>query len=274
MKQYALMGEHLGHTLSPYIHNLVFKHLGIEGDYSVLDIPAADLPNILGNLKESGFGGINVTIPHKQNIMPHLNSISSEALRIGAVNTVKIENDITTGYNTDYFGFGYMLDRANIEIVDKRIAVFGAGGASRSVIAYLSDHGAGEITVFSKTNTRFDDLKATFPFIQCYTLENQDKMRSQIAINTTPVGMLPKVGLSVIGEETASHFEALVDIVYNPIETEFIKIGKRLGKSTQNGLYMLIGQAIKAQEIFQNTTIAPYVGEEIFNDIIANKILG
>ena len=273
MKQYALIGENLGHTISPYIHNLLFEHIGIKGNYSVLDIPAAELLHILDNLKGKNFGGVNVTIPYKQSIMPYLNSISPEAVRIGAINTIKIENGLATGYNTDYYGFGSMLKQADIEIAGKSIAVFGAGGAARSVIAYLSDHGAAEINVFSKTDARFDDLKASFPSIKCYLLESKDDIHGQIAINTTPVGMFPEVSQSVISEKTAERFDALADIVYNPIETEFIKIGKRVGKLTQNGLYMLIGQAIKAQEIFQNITINPRVGEEIFNSIINNKII-
>ena len=273
MKQYALIGENLGHTISPYIHNLIFEHFGIESTYSVADISSAQLPGILGKLSTANFGGVNVTIPHKQSIMPYLDNISPEAARIGAVNTIKIENDATVGFNTDYYGFGFMMEQADIEVSGKNIAIFGSGGAARSVIAYLNDHGAANIHVFSKTRTRFDSLKATFPFIQCSLLENTNKIQGHLAINTTPVGMFPKTFESVIDEKIADRFETLADIVYNPIETKFIKMGNRLGKTTQNGLHMLIGQAIKAQEIFQNITISPSVGAEIYNSIVANRIL-
>jgi len=279
MKQYALIGENLGHSISPYIHNLIFKHIGIKGVYSLLDIPAENLSGLIGSLSKpgsggTGYAGINVTIPHKQNIMPYLNGISPEAERIGAVNTVKICDNAAYGYNTDYYGFGYMLETAGIDISGKNIAVFGSGGASRSAIAYLLDNGAAEINVFSKSSVRFDGLKASFPQIQCNLLEKNEKIHGHIAINTTPVGMFPITGQAVISEKEAQRFEALADIVYNPIETEFIKIGRRLGKATQNGLYMLIGQALKAQEIFQNISIDPQLGEEIYKDIIENKILG
>jgi len=273
MKKYALIGENLGYSISPYIHNLIFKHLSIESSYCVIDIPSEDLPELLKKLSAEGFGGVNVTIPHKQNIMPYLSDISDEASRIGAVNTIKIESNSAVGYNTDYYGFGSMMKRAGIEVRGKSIAVLGSGGASRSVIAYLADQGAININVFSKTDTRFADLKAAFPFIECSLLEDSEKIQGQIAINTTPVGMAPNVGKSVINAEIAHRFDALVDIVYNPTETEFIKIGKQLGKITQNGLYMLIDQAVKAQEIFQSISIDPSVGEAIYENILTNKII-
>ena len=129
MKHYGLLGGKLGHSLSPQIHELFFKYTGIEGDYTLLETTQEDLPKRMEELR-ANYAGSNVTIPHKLHVMPFLDSITREAKAIGAVNTIKFDENGAEGYNTDYFGFGRMLEYNNIDVRAKRVAVLGTGGAS------------------------------------------------------------------------------------------------------------------------------------------------
>ena len=122
MKHYGLLGGKLGHSLSPQIHELFFKYTGIEGDYTLLETPQEELPKRMEELR-ANYAGSNVTIPHKLHVMPLLDSITREAKAIGAVNTIKFDENGAEGYNTDYFGFGRMLEYNNIDVRAKRVAV-------------------------------------------------------------------------------------------------------------------------------------------------------
>ena len=138
MKHYGLLGCKLGHSLSPQIHELFFKYTGIEGDYMLLETPQEELPKRMEELR-ANYAGSNVTIPHKLHVMPLLDSITREAKAIGAINTIKFDENGAEGYNTDYFGFGRMLEYNNIDVRAKRVAVLGTGGAARAVVKYMVD---------------------------------------------------------------------------------------------------------------------------------------
>ena len=140
MEFYGLIGEKLGHSLSPVIHKRVFELLGIEGAYKLFPIPKEDIKYYGKSLKVLGIKGVNVTIPYKQEVMKELDFISDEASKIGAVNTILLKDNKLYGYNSDYFGFGMLLDNNNIKVKDNVVVVMGNGGAAKALLQYILDN--------------------------------------------------------------------------------------------------------------------------------------
>lgn len=268
MNSYGLLGEKLGHSLSPDIHEEIFKKLNIKGSYSLFEVSKDNIDNVIPSIKVLGISGINVTIPYKNEVMKSLDDISKEAQEIGAVNTISVNDGKTIGYNTDYFGFGEMLKRFNINCKNKNIVILGAGGASKAVVQYFYDNGAKNIYLVS----RKPETVYKKEFIKVISYEELSKIvDGDIIVNTTPCGMYPNIDSMAINKEILKNYKTAVDIIYNPIETMFLREAKKLGLKTVDGLYMLVGQAIKAEEIWNNTKLKDSDIEEIY--MKASKLL-
>ena len=256
MLKFGLIGEKLGHSLSPQIHTNIFKEALLDGEYKLYEIPRENLSKIKQFMIENELSGINVTIPYKQEIMPFLDEISSEALQIGAVNTIVMRNERLIGFNTDYFGFGEMLNFHNITFEDKPVVVLGNGGAAKAVVSYLTNNGAGNVYIASRKPS--DDSSII-------SYEHITTFNNYLLVNTTPVGMFPNVGHSPVTEEVVKNSSAVVDLIYNPKTTEIMKMADNLNKPSCNGLFMLVAQAVKAEEIWHempfSATLAPTVYE-------------
>lgn len=256
----GVLGRALAHTLSPQIHARILEYTGMRGEYRVYEKTPEELPVFIRSLIPSGFTGINVTIPYKTEVMPHLSSLSREAREIGAVNTIHILNGELIGYNTDYFGFGCMLLKAGIGVKGKRACVLGAGGAARAASVYLRDAGA-EVSVISRDPERASAAFAGF------AVKGYGEIEGELLVNTTPVGMFPDTESYPVGAETLAGFDAVADIVYNPRETALVKLAKRAGCAVADGLYMLIAQAVKAEEIWQGRTIPKEIIDKIAEEL-------
>ena len=252
MVRLGLLGEKLGHSLSPKIHNLIFRELNIEGDYSLLEVEREKLPFFLSQAKDD-LDGMNVTIPYKTAVIPCLSSITKEAAAIGAVNTISFQDGEVKGYNTDYYGFGFLLSYNGIEVKNKTIAVLGAGGAARAVLQYLNDNAAREIFVVSRNPQQAAadllEMQLTVPLQFC-DYEEFAGQRGDVLINCTPVGMFPNVKASPVSREAVANFAAVVDLIYNPVETVVLRYAREEGKLAANGLLMLVAQAVAAEEIW------------------------
>lgn len=264
MEFYGLVGEKLSHSLSPEIHNSIFKELSIEAAYKLFEIPKEDLSNLSVALKVLKIKGVNVTIPYKKEVMELLDFISDEAKKIGAVNTILLDKGYLKGYNTDYYGFKKMLEINNIEVRDKVVAVLGNGGAAKAIITYLLDEGVNKLYLVSRSP---EDSKAEDNRVKLISYEELENITGDVLINTTPVGMYPKVNESPVSKEIIEKFNILVDIIYNPGETKFLSIGKALGKKVCGGLYMLVGQAVKAEEIWQDREIDNSIVNNIYEEL-------
>ena len=264
MEFYGLLGEKLGHSLSPEIHKKIFEKLNIEGAYKLFPIPKDEICKVGESIKLLGIKGVNVTIPYKQEIMKQLSYVSDEAEKIGAVNTVLLKDGELYGYNSDYFGFGKMLEINNIKVKNNVAAVLGFGGAAKAAITYLLDNGIDKLYVVSRDKSPKEGLDERAVLID---YEDLKEIKGDILVNTTPVGMYPNVGKSPVGENIVNNFSSLVDLIYNPKETEFLRLGNLLGKKTCGGLYMLVGQAIKSEEIWQNRTIDEKILNEIYEEL-------
>ncbi len=247
MTTYGLIGYPLTHSFSQRYFTDKFAREGItDSRYELFDMPdvATALPDLL---QRPDLRGLNVTIPHKQAVLAYLDRLDASAEKVGAVNVIKVEADGTrTGYNSDYYGFRQSLEdwlaALNRSTTDLRALVLGTGGASKAVVAALSDLSIPYKAV-SRTKTpgnlSYDELPAV---IDQYAL----------LINCSPVGTYPNVAEAPAlpyGQLTDHHL--LYDLVYNPAETRFMQLGQERGAATMNGYQMLVLQAEKAWAIWQ-----------------------
>ena len=262
---YGLIGEKLSHSISPKIHNMIFETLNVNDSYRLFEIPKENIGNLREALKTLTIRGVNVTIPYKEKVIEYLDEISKEAKNIGAVNTIFNKSGKLIGYNTDYYGFKYMLEDKNINVKGKKVTVLGTGGASKAVITYLLDSHVSEILLVSRKKK---DLYKNEEKIKVIEYKDLKGVLGDIIINTTPVGMYPKMQDSPVTLEIIKNYDVLVDLIYNPLETEFIKLGKENNKITCSGLMMLVGQAVKAEEIWQHKAIDKKVIIDIYNKLI------
>lgn len=234
MGKYGLLGAHLEYSYSPEIHSKFGDY-----QYDLIEIPEEKLKEVVNSPEYDGF---NVTIPYKRSVITLCDEVSSEALRIGAVNTIVKENGLKKGYNTDYFGFCYMLKRNNIELKGKKCMVLGNGGASAMVQTVMRDQGASEIVVVSRHGEdNYGNLDRHFD--------------SEIIVNATPVGMYPNNGVSLVNVDDFPNLSGAVDLIYNPNKTKFILDATTRGIPACGGLSMLVAQAEKSSELFQHRVI-------------------
>lgn len=269
----TLLGEKLSHSLSPKIHQLIFDKTGKTGTYDLSEVKKENLAEFITAFKTGAFDGINVTIPYKRDVIPYLDALSDGAKKIGAVNTIARNGNKLTGYNTDYDGFGVLLKANFIAVNGEAFTVLGAGGAAKAVLAYLDDHGAQAITLVSRdadqAKKRFDanDYRCGVNIIA------YDKMNleNQVLVNTTPIGMSPKTGISPIDADQLAGCKSVVDIVYNPETTQLMQDAENHAIQAVNGLYMLAAQAVRAQEIWQAKSIPDHLTRYIARQLSTNN---
>ncbi len=265
MEVYGLFGEKLSHSMSPSIYKMLFEKYKIDGTYSLYEIEKNNFENAIKSVKTLGIKGINVTIPYKEEVIRQLDEINESVEKIGACNCVKIKNGVSTGYNTDYFGVLDALNFHNVDIKYKDCVVLGSGGASKSVVALLKDLGANSIQIVQREKKGTDE--GVVKYINYSDLEKLNNLF--LIVNTTPVGMYPNVANSPIPKDILRKFEVCFDAVYNPIETTLLKEAKELGLVTIDGLYMLVGQATKAFEIFSGVKVDNSDFLNIYKEVLA-----
>ena len=236
MKHFALIGYPLGHSLSASYFGEKFAREGIDAEYSPLAIERAE--EVLPHCEH--LSGFNVTIPHKQAIMPYLSAISEEAQVIGAVNCVKVTPDGLEGYNTDVVGIRKSLKGVTLE--GAKALVLGTGGASKAVQYALREGGA-EVAVVSRTEGMAD---LTYNELSEELIANTD-----IIVNTTPLGMFPNTeSAPELPYSAISAKHTLFDCVYNPRQTKFLQLGAERGAKTIDGLTMFYAQAEESWRIW------------------------
>ena len=271
MNRYCVIGEKLSHTRSPQIHDLFFTIRGIDGSYDVREIKREDIGSCRDLLMQ--YDGVNVTIPYKTDVMKNLDAISEEAKRIGAVNTLKRVGDRLEGYNSDPYGFAAMLASRGVDPSGKTVVVLGWGGAARSVVHALEEIGA-QVTVVSRDPAKVDEKGVRAIDYARLKEECASGRGGYLLVNCTPVGMYPKEGTSPVNESVISRFDALADIVYNPMYTQFLRIGAKLGKRCVGGLYMLVAQAMKSQSIWRDEEVDDGATATIFKKLSFDEAIG
>lgn len=259
---YGLLGEKLSHSLSPRIHKMIFDEIGVDGAYRLFEIPKGNLKEFTSAIKLLKIKGVSVTIPYKSIIMDYIDFISPEAERIGAVNTIDLYNDKLYGYNTDYFGFGYMLESNNIDLEGKIVVILGNGGVTKAAMHYLLDNRVSKLYIVSRTPENATGL--IDERVEVIGYNQLDNIEGDILMNATPVGMFPNENASPVGEEIIRNFNTVIDLIYNPSKTKFMIMSEKLGKNVVGGLSMLISQGVKSHEIWQKRSIDDHVIKDIY----------
>ena len=265
MKVFGLLGESLSHSLSPIIHKFVYKILHLEASYSLYQVQPSMLEAAVCGIRALNLRGVNVTIPYKIKVMEFLDYISIEAEKIGAVNTILNDGHTLTGYNTDYFGFGRMLDKYNIKPANKTAIILGSGGAARSVTAFLLDAGVSELYIVSREpKSVICSPKCKVITYEQLTLINQ----GTLLVNCTPIGMYPSIDVAPISKYEIAKFEVVIDLIYNPIYTRLMSQAVEIGIPAYNGLYMLVSQAIASIEIWNAISIDAAIVDKVYDKLI------
>ena len=238
----GLLGEKLSHSYSPSIHRFL-------GDYSY-DLFEISPENLSNFLKNGDFDCLNVTIPYKKAVIPYCKLLSAEAAKLVSVNTiVRQENGDLYGYNSDYFGFYTMVKNTGISVKGKKALVLGSGGASATAVAVLEELGANVIVISRSGENNYTNI--------CNHLD------TALIVNTTPVGMYPNNGQTLLDISCFQQLEGVLDVIYNPARTKLLIDAESKGIKTENGLKMLVAQAKHSAQWFTG---------QILDDSIVEKI--
>ncbi len=253
MKHIFLLGDPLGHSLSPAMQNAAFRAAGMDLQYQLLETPHDRLGDAVARLRADDCAGANVTIPHKQAVIKWLDDLSDDARRIGAVNTIVKRADRLVGENTDGYGFLQSLRDAQFEARGARVAILGAGGAAHAVAFALAAGGAGRITIVNRTAahaaTLADALRQHYPALALAVNRHAALEDATLIVNATPLGMSPHEDASPLPSAFPRGAVAF-DLVYRPMETQFLRDAERAGARTIGGIGMLVHQGAAASQLW------------------------
>lgn len=263
-KLYGVIGDPIAHSMSPLMINELFQVYNMNSHYYPFHVSREDLQDAVKGLKALGATGFNVTVPHKVEIIPFLDRIDPLAEAIGAVNTVVNEDGLFVGYNTDGSGFvrGVTEHLSNIE--QKSILLVGSGGAARAIYFTLAQNGVKRLDLYNRTLEKAEELIKQCPYrVASRAIEKERAENSlsgyDVIIQTTSIGMSPKIELSPLKLDNLSSHAFVSDIIYNPLETLFLQEAKNKGAKIQNGIDMFVFQGALAFEkwtgIFPDTEL-------------------
>ena len=261
-KLVGLIGYPVSHSVSPPMHNAAFAHLGLDWCYVPLPVataPDARIGEAVAGVRALGFAGCNVTVPHKQNVIPHLDELTQAAEAIGAVNTIRVESDgRLSGDNTDARGFIADLRDHHVDPAGRQVLVLGAGGSARAVVYGLAEADCAGVKILNRTLTRATDLAQRMQgyFPGCPITAHAalaeigaDAHAADLIINCTSLGMTPHVETTPWDESISFRpGQVVYDLVYNPPETRLLAKASADGAVAIGGLGMLIWQGALALE--------------------------
>ncbi len=243
-KIYGLLGRTLVHSYSADIHHL----LGNDA-YALYELEPQDLSAFFA---QENFGGVNVTIPYKKDVLKYCDVLAPEVEEIGAANVILKKDGKFIAHNTDKAGFLYMLNGSSISVQGKKVLVLGSGGASASVQVALKDLNPKEVVVISRSGeNNYDNLG-----------KHAD---ADVIINTTPVGMYPDVTVSPVELDMFPHLSGVLDLIYNPLRTDIMLQAETRGIPAVGGMSMLVAQAVATHELFFDTRVK----EKAFQDVLS-----
>lgn len=248
---YGLIGEKLGHSFSKEIHEKLADYT-----YDLCPLTKEEFKDFM---EKKEFKSINVTIPYKRDVIPYLESMDDSARAIGAVNTIVNRQGKLYGYNTDMPGFIYMVNKNNIQIKGKKVVVLGNGGAAQAIKAAIQKLEASEMIVVDVILS-----EGVISYEECFEHHSD----AEIIVNTSPVGMFPKVDASPVDLIRFPKCEAVLDVIYNPLTTKLVAQARELGMTGVTGLEMLVAQAKYAVEIFLDTKIDESEIDRIYREMI------
>ena len=258
MKKFLVIGNPIEHSLSPELHNYWIKNSSIDAIYEKKKINEDQLEKIIAQVKDNKIKGINVTVPFKKTVIPYLDELSTEAQSTQSVNTIYKKDDKIIGHNTDIFGFQTSVEKTEYNLNNKEVLILGAGGVVPSIIFSLIKMKVSKIKVCNRTKEKVENLKKLFRDIEI--IEWGEIPNFDMIINATSLGLKKEDDLN-LDFSLISENKFFYDVIYNPSETNFLKIGRELGNKTLNGKLMFIYQAVSAFNIWHGQ--APEVNENV-----------
>ncbi len=273
----CLLGSPVAHSISPEMHNEACDQLGLDYSYLAFDVPEDKMPQAVEGLRTMGARGWNITMPGK-NIMCKLADKLSPASEIsGACNTVVNDNGVLTAYTTDGVGFMRAVAENGVDIIGKKMTLFGAGGAATAILVQAALDGVAEINVFNVKDNFYDRAESiaaklnerTECKVSLHDFSDPDLIRASIAdsailVNGTSVGMAPNTDATVLPDTGMLHEGLFVfDVIYNPAETRFLREAREAGCKTDNGMYMLLYQGAASFKL--------WTGEDMPVEIVKEK---
>ena len=256
MKKYLVIGNPINHSLSPKLQNWWLKENNINATYDKIKLEDHEIKNFIQTIREQKIAGCNVTVPFKKTVIPFLDKLSPEAEHTQSVNTIIYENGDLVGHNTDIAGFDSAIRKLNFSVNGKKVLILGAGGVVPSIIFALKNMNVQEITISNRTKEKAENLRVLFNNIRI--LEWGNLTDFDMVINATSLGLNnEKINLNF---PSSGNDRLFYDVIYNPQETQFLKMGKQLGYKTENGKTMFVYQALEAFKLWHK--IEPKVNEE------------
>ena len=255
-KLIGIVGNPLGHSLSPLLHNRAFRKAGLN--FAYLKLPAPDLWDFFGTASAIGIQGISITMPYKVEAMKFAAVLSPDARQVGAINTLVNVGGEWVGHNTDIDGIRAALASVNYSVTGKRVVILGTGGAARAAVAALG--GAAEVTILSRTHRTKTGWPTWPKHVEFGLMENAGKHQCDLLINASPVGMYPAVEASPL--PGAIPADVVFDMVYNPSMTALLKSAKAQGKTIISGTTMFLAQAARQFELWTGTPATPELYSE------------
>ncbi|MBU0762057.1 MAG: shikimate dehydrogenase [Candidatus Altiarchaeota archaeon] len=257
MAHFGLIGHPVAHSMSKLMHEAAYSKLGLKHTYSLFDVLEEDLGEFIS---DADYSGLNVTIPHKVEVIKYLDDVEKEAEIIGSVNTIEFSGGMKIGHNTDVFGFMKCAQNAEIKLKGEKVMVLGAGGAGRAISFKLAMEGS-KVAIFDTDKLRAsalaDDITAKIGETATVCGKIEELLYVDVLVNATPVGMHPHTGATPVKKKLLNPGLSIIDIVYNPVETTLIKDARDAGCKVAGGVDMLVYQGAKAFEIWLG--IAPPV---------------
>jgi len=256
---YGIIGDPVEHSFSPIIHNTIKNALNEDFIYVPFHVKEGNVSEAVKGAYSLGVKGLNVTVPHKKTVMPHLCHVEKRAGVIGAVNTLKYTDNGYVGYNTDILGILYSFRNRGVYIKNKKVLIIGAGGSARAALVLAVSEGAASIVIANRTVSNAENLKNhVLKFYDadisvCGIDGINDIERADIVIQTTTLGFGKDVGISPVSDKgffKDKGVSAVFDTIYIPPKTKFLEDAESFGITAINGFDMLIYQAVAASEIW------------------------
>jgi len=276
-KVYGIIGDPIEHTLSPVMHNTAFKKLDMNNIYVPFNVKAEELEDAISGAYALGIRGLNITIPHKTEVIKYLDYLDIAAGLIGAVNTIEFGKNGVVGHNTDGIGAVKAINEIS-SVKNKSVMILGAGGAARAIAFQILLSGAKNLIIANRTIEKASELKDDLieklePDVQIIDLKPKNlkiKLKdTDILINTTPIGMYPNINKKPLVTADMMHEDLIVnDIIYNPLKTGLLNEAEKAGAKTISGVKMLIYQGVESFKIW--TGVEPPV--EIFKKAIMDQL--
>jgi len=258
MKKYLVIGNPIEHSLSPKLHNYWIKNNNINAIYKKQKLSENEIESLISEVKEGKLNGINVTVPFKKVVIPYLDRLSLQAESTQSVNTIYLDKGKVIGDNTDISGFESGIKKSKFKVTGKKILILGSGGVVPSIIFALNKMKVSEITISNRTKDKAKNLKDLFKNIKI--IDWGEITEFDMIINATSLGLNKKDQINLDFSKVGKN-KFFYDVIYNPQETNFLKIGKKTGNKTENGKLMFIYQAFTAFKIWHG--VEPEINNEV-----------